>query len=1108
MTTTPTADPTATAPVEPAAATAETESCTLDIGGMTCASCVRRVEKVLSKLDGVELAEVNLATEAASVVYDPTRVGPDQMATAIATAGYTGQLRPDPRAARPDSTVPGGAAASAPAANDRRAEHEKDRDAELAGLKRKWQVTLTTGLSLMALMYVPLPIDTMDWLMPVILVVTTVVQFWAGKDFYAQAWAAARHRATNMNTLVALGTLVAYGYSTFATLWPARAQAWGLPLHVYFETSLVILALVTMGRWMEGKAKKQTAAAIKALVGLAPKTARVLRDGTEVDIPVEQVVVGDLVRVRPGEKVPVDGVVEDGTSSIDESMLTGESMPVEKATGDVVIGATLNRTGSIVIRTRAVGQDTTLAQIVRLVEDAQGSKAPMQRLADQVSSWFIPVVLVLAALTFAGWAVFGPDDGRWTLAIGTTIAVIIIACPCALGLATPTAIMVGTGKAAELGILIGSGEALEQARRLTAVVLDKTGTLTRGKPTLTGTTVLGDWTEHGLLSLVAAAELGSEHPLGEAVVAAARDRGLPMPPVTAFEAVPGHGISATVDGHRLLAGNARLMTKHGIDPTALDGAAAAGAADAATPLFVAVDGSAAALFLVADPLKPESADAVAQLKALGLEVWMLTGDNAATAAAVARQVGIEHVLAEVLPSEKADHVVALQQQGHVVAMAGDGINDSVALAQADLGIALGTGADVAVAASDITLVGGDLRGIVSAIALSRRTVTTIKQGLGWAFVYNLALIPVAAGALYWWNGVLLDPVLASAAMAMSSVSVVTNALRLRSYRRPATVAEILRPPLRTRVTQWAYLGGIAVAAVTLGVAFTVASRSDAAGHGMNGQLAWLQGTGMTMRPSMSVMMTTDVPPIDADEAGVTVDYRLPAEVRPGERTRVVVSLRDAETGSPLTDLTRTHEVWMHLIATREDLGTFAHVHPEPTGRPGELAVNLTFPTAGTYDLHTEFAEQGSMSNILDRHTVTVDGPRPTTSSPLVAGPRERVVDGVRVTLSGQAKADATSDLTFTFADARTGEPVEDLEPYLAAAGHIVVLRADGGDFAHAHSEGEASDGEPVFALPGTRFGPELDAHFRFHTAGMYQLWAQFRLGNGHVITVPFSVEAS
>ena len=1108
MITTPTADQTTVATEAAAATQSESESCTLDIGGMTCASCVRRVEKVLSKLDGVELAEVNLATEAASVVYDPTRVGPDQMAAAIATAGYTGQLRPDPWAAASDTAGTSGGAGSAVPADDRREEHERARDAELAGLKRRWQVTLTAGLSLMALMYVPLPIDTMDWLMPVILVITTVVQFWAGRDFYAQAWAAARHRATNMNTLVALGTLVAYGYSTFVTLWPAQAQHWGLPLHVYFETSLVILALVTMGRWMEGKAKKQTAAAIKALVGLAPKTARVLRNGTEVDIPVEDVVVGDLVRVRPGEKVPIDGVVEDGSSSVDESMLTGESMPVEKTTGDVVIGATLNRTGSLVIRTRAVGQDTTLAQIVRLVEDAQGSKAPMQRLADQVSSWFIPVVLALAALTFAGWAVFGPDDGRWTLAIGTTIAVIIIACPCALGLATPTAIMVGTGKAAELGILIGSGEALEQARRLTAVLLDKTGTVTRGKPTMTGMTVLDDWSEGALLSLAAAAELGSEHPLGEAVVAAARDRGLPMPPVTAFEAVPGHGIDATVDGRRLLAGNARLMTARGIDTIRLDGAAARGAADGATPLFVAVDGTAAGLFLVADPLKPESAEAVAQLKALGLEVWMLTGDNAATAAAVARQVGIEQVLAEVLPAEKADHVMALQNQGHVVAMAGDGINDAVALAASDLGVALGTGADVAVAASDITLVGGDLRGIVSAIALSRRTVTTIKQGLGWAFVYNLALIPVAAGVLYWWNGILLDPVLASAAMAMSSVSVVTNALRLRSYRRPATVDEILRPQLRTRVTQWAYLGGIAVAAVTLGVAFTVASRSDAASHGMNGQLAWLQGTGMTMRPSMSVMMTTDVPPLDTAEAGVTVDYRLPTATRPGERTRIVITLRDAHTGSPVTDLTRTHEVWMHLIVTRDDLGAFAHVHPEPTGRPGELAVTLTIPTAGTYDLHTEFARQGSMANILDRHTVTIAGPRPTTSSPRAAGPRQRVVDGVRVTLSGQARADATSDLTFSFADATTGKPVDDLKPYLAAAGHIVVLSADGGDFAHEHAEGKAGDGSPLFALPGTRFGPEFDAHFHFHTTGVYQLWAQFRLADGHVITVPFTVQAN
>jgi P-type Cu+ transporter len=1077
-------------------------ACTMDIGGMTCASCVRRVEKVLAKLDGVSQAEVNLATEAASVVYDPTKVVPEQLTAAIASAGYTGQLRTD--------DVPGSQPASAATtAADQHEDHDRARDAELAGLKRKWQVALTTGLSLMALMYIPLPIDTMDWLMPVILVVATVVQFWAGKAFYAQAWAAARHGATNMNTLVALGTLVAYGYSTFATLWPATAQRWGLPLHVYFETSIIIIALVTMGRWMEGRAKKQTASAIKALVGLAPKTARVLRGGAEIDIPVENVVVGDLVRVRPGEKVPVDGVVTEGSSTVDESMLTGESLPVDKSIGDVVIGATMNRTGTLVLRTSAVGQDTTLAQIVRLVENAQGSKAPMQRLADQVSSWFIPVVLVLAALTFAGWAIFGPDDGRWTLAIGTTIAVIIIACPCALGLATPTAIMVGTGKAAELGILIGSGEALEQARRLTAVVLDKTGTITRGRPTLTGTTVLPGWQEDHLLRLVAAAEVGSEHPLGEAIVAAARDRELALPPANEFQAVPGHGIDATVDGHRVLAGNARLMSSHGIDVTTLDLAAAAGAQAGATPLYVAVDGHAAGLFLVADQVKPESAEAIAQLQALGLEVWMLTGDNASTAAAIADQVGIEHVLAEVLPSQKAERVVALQTQGHVVAMVGDGINDAPALAQADLGMAIGTGADVAIAASDITLVGGDLRGIVSAIALSRRTVTSIKQGLGWAFVYNLALIPVAAGVLYGYKGILLDPVLASAAMAMSSVSVVTNALRLRSFRRPATVDEILHPPLGTRLTQYAYLGGIAAVAVTLGVAFTVASRSDAASHGMNGQLAWLQGTGMTMRPSMSVMMTTDVPPVDAHGAGIKVTYAVPTNAQPGQRTRVVVSLRDAKTGEPVTNLTRTHEVWMHLIATRSDLATFAHVHPEPTGRAGQLAVDMVFPTAGSYTLHTEFALKGGMSNILDKHTIAIHGnPPPPSSAPLQASPRERVVDGVRITLHGKAVADTTSDLSFTFADATTGGPVKNLRPYLAAAGHIVVLRADGSDFAHEHSEAKDTSGRTVFALPGRQFGPELDAHFLFHTTGVYQLWAQFRLDNGHVITVPFTVEAT
>src|SRR3954454_16550534 len=920
-----------------AAASEDSEHCTLDIGGMTCASCVGRVEKALNRVDGVAAAEVNLATEVATVRFDAARVGLEDLTAAVTRAGYTASPRREAR----DTREPAGAATDAPAEGE-------EQDSHLIALQRKWQVTLGVGLGLMVLMYVPLYLDAMDWLMPAILVVATVVQFWAGRDVYRAAWTAARHGSTNMNTLVALGTGVAYLYSAFVTLWPALAERWGLPLHVYFETSLVILALVLAGRWMEGRAKKRTAAAITALVGLAPKTARVLRDGSEVDIPVEQVVVGDLVRVRPGEKVPVDGVVTDGATAVDESMLTGESLPVDKAVGDPVIGATLNRTGTVVLRATAVGEDTALAQIVRLVEDAQGAKVPMQRLADRVSAWFVPVVLLLAAATFVAWAIFGPDTGRLTMAITTTIAVLIIACPCALGLATPTAVMVGTGRAAELGILIGDGDALQTARGVTAVVLDKTGTITRGKPALTSVITVDGWAEDDVLALVAAAETGSEHPVGEAIVAAATARFLDLPALRSFDAVPGHGIDAVVGDRHVLVGNAALMAARGVDVAGLEAAAAGEAPAGRTPMFVAVDGAPAAVLTVADTVKPQSAEAVAQLRALGVQVWMLTGDNAATDAAIAEQVGIEHVLSEVLPADKAAMVRELQGQGHVVAMAGDGINDAAALSAADVGIAIGTGADVAIAASDITLVGGDLRGIVSAIALSRRTVTTMKQGLGWAFGYNLLLIPVAAGALYWWDGLLLDPVLASAAMAMSSVSVVTNALRLRRFRRPATAAEILHPPLRTRIGQYAYLTAVAVVALALGAGLTAVSRMDFAERGMNGQLAWAQGTGMPMRPSMSVMMTADAPAADAADAGVDVRLELPAQAHAGEPTRLVIDVRDAATGEPIEDITRSHEAWMHLIATREDLATFAHVHPSPTGRPGELAVSLTFPTAGQY----------------------------------------------------------------------------------------------------------------------------------------------------------------
>jgi Cu+-exporting ATPase len=777
----------------------------LSISGMTCASCVRRVERALTKIDGVNEANVNLATERATVAFDPARVTLPDLRSAVEKAGYGAAPVAEPRAAAMEPIV------AADAAVDRR---EIERQHEIADLRRKSLVSLAVGVVMMALMYVPLGFS-MQTLAPFLLIAATVIQFWAGRIFYTAAWAAGRHGSTNMNTLVAMGTSAAYGYSAFVTLWPEIATDWGFAYHLYYEAAVIIIALILMGRWWEARAKAQTGAAIKALMGLHAKTARVIRNGVEQDVPVEAVVAGDLVRVRPGEKVPVDGIIDDGQSSLDESMLTGESLPVEKGPGDEVIGATLNKTGSFVFRATKVGKDTTLAQIVRLVEEAQGSKAPIQRLADTVSSYFVPAVLVIAALTFLIWLAFGPDPVV-TLAIQALIAVLVIACPCALGLAAPTAIMVGTGKAAENGVLIRGGEALEQTRRITAIILDKTGTLTRGKPAVTRVVPTNGLAEPELLRLAAAVEVGSEHPLGEAIVARGRELNLDLPPVEAFRSITGKGVEGRIDGKMVLLGNRALMSDAGIGLDGLTATAAELAGGGATPMFVAVDGEPGGLIAVADTIKPESPEAVAQLKALGLEVWMLTGDNQGTAEAIAHQAGIDHVLAEVLPEEKAAKVQALQDEGKVVAMVGDGINDAPALAQADLGIAIGTGTDVAMAASDITLIGGDLRTIVTSIALSRRTVATIKQGLFWAFAYNVLLIPVAMGALYPAFGILLSPVLAAAAMAMSSVSVVTNALRLRGFKRPENAEQILHPPLRSRVADVAYLGGIAIIAFAIG----------------------------------------------------------------------------------------------------------------------------------------------------------------------------------------------------------------------------------------------------------------------------------------------------
>ena len=765
----------------------------LDIEGMTCASCVNRIERYLRKVDGVVEANVNLATERASVVARPD-VTVDQLIGAVEAAGYEAKLLVDGTPAR----------TQAPADVEPHAAHrEVTRGLEtsfqrrhLADTRRRLIVAaaLTTPLLLgLASMTVApfLPgFLTNTWLQ---LALATPVQFYAGWPFYKGAWKVLRHRATDMNTLIAVGTSAAYFYSLAAILVPdffhAAGVAMGEQLPLYFDTSATIITLILLGRFLEARARSHTSDAIKKLIGLQPRTARVVRDGTELDLPLDEVVRGDFVVVRPGEKIPVDGLVRDGRSSVDESMVTGEPIPVTKERGAEVIGGTLNTSGSFRFEATRVGRDTVLAQIVRLVQEAQGSKAPIQRLADLVTSYFVPAVLGVAALTFAVWFVFGPEPA-FNLALLNTVAVLIIACPCALGLATPTSIMVGTGKGAENGVLFRNAEALERLHNVRAVVLDKTGTLTEGKPRVTDVVLLADAPdEEELLRLVGAAERGSEHPLGEAIVRYVRDeRGLELGDATLFEATFGQGIGAQVGGRDVIVGRGDFLRGRGIDVSQVVGQADQLAAAGKTPAFVAVDGRPAAVLAIADTLKAGSVEAVAELHRMGLEVAMLTGDNETTAKAIARQAGVDRVLADVRPDEKAAQVRRLQAEGKLVAMVGDGINDAPALAQADVGIAIGTGTDVAIESGSVTLMSGDLRALVTAFALSRATMRNIKQNLFWAFAYNVALIPLAAGAFYPFAGILLDPIVAAAAMALSSVTVVSNALRLRTFRAARGIA--------------------------------------------------------------------------------------------------------------------------------------------------------------------------------------------------------------------------------------------------------------------------------------------------------------------------------
>ncbi len=772
--TTPAAPTSAPAARDPRRAPIELE---LPIEGMTCASCVARIERFLKKTPGVEDAAVNLATERATIVLDPAVAGREEAVEAIRAAGYDVRDVPTPD---PEAAV--GSLVAAVSGED------ADRDRAQRQTLIKASVSIAGGLTIMALMFSPQTVIGLEDLNRLILGPATAIQLWAGGRFYRAAWRAGRHGSATMDTLVAVGTTAAWGYSVFVTFFPHLLGAAGLRPETYFDSATIIIGLILLGRWLEGRAKGRTTSAIRRLAGLQATTARRIQDGIETDVPLAAVVPGDLLRVRPGDRIPVDGVVVEGTSAVDESMLTGEPIPVTKRAGDEVIGATANTLGSFVMRTVKVGSDTALARIVELVQRAQGSKAPIQRLADRISEVFVPVVLVLAAVTFGAWYLGGPEP-RLTLAMTAFIGVVIIACPCAMGLATPTAIMVGTGKGAEAGILIRGGEVLEAAGRLDTVVFDKTGTLTLGRPAVAGVVVAPGSGFDGprVLDLAASLERGSEHPLGEAILRRAREDELGFLATDGFEAITGRGVRGRVEGHDVVVGSPRLLADLGIDapaPTAGPGGQPPPAEDASTAVItvsVAVDGRWAGRIEITDPVRPEARQGIDELRALGLEVWLLTGDARATADAVAMAVGIppERVVAEVLPGDKAATIARLQAAGARVAMVGDGINDAPALAQADVGIAIGTGADVAIEASDITLVGGNPRLVAASIRLSRSTIQVIRQNLFWAFAYNVVLIPVAMGALYPAFGITVSPALAAGAMALSSVSVVTNSLRLR-----------------------------------------------------------------------------------------------------------------------------------------------------------------------------------------------------------------------------------------------------------------------------------------------------------------------------------------
>ncbi len=1102
----------------------DTLTAEFEIEGMTCASCVNRIERKVKKVEGVEAVNVNLATERGTFTFEPSKTNINKIIGAIEAAGYKAQ--PYNQALEASSQKPvaqnnnlqkkaalqshhtENVITSSPTLKVTATKDEPEQDR--TSIRRQKEIIRRRNLLILGfVLTVPVFVINMfgmnwfsdlrvrDWLL---FSLTTPVWAIVGWEFHRGALKTARHLSANMDTLISMGSTAAYIYSVWLLVFGNNYAAsggmstgpTGGEAITYFETSALIITLIYLGKFLEVVAKGRTSEAIKKLMGLQAKTARVLRNGLEQDIPIAEVVAGDLLIVRPGEKIPTDGIVESGQSAVDEGMVTGESLPVEKEAGDQVIGATVNQNGLLRVKATRVGKETVLSQIIRLVEQAQGSKAPVQRLADTISGIFVPVIIGIALLSFVGWLLTGHS---FQAALLPAVAVLVVACPCALGLATPTAIMVGTGVGAEQGILIKGGESLERARNINAIILDKTGTLTQGKPELTEVVSLGKLDESAVLKFAALVEKASEHPLGEALVKGARSRGLylddPQEQPKNFQSLTGAGVRGEVAGRRVLAGTRRLMSQNQIEiATKAEEQMAQLEGQGKTVMLVAVEGELVGLVAVADTIKPGSAEAVAELKALGIEPIMMTGDNRRTAEAIASQAGISHILAEVRPEEKAAMVKKLQAEGKTVAMVGDGINDAPALAQADVGMAIGTGTDIAMEAADITLMNGDLRAAATAITLSRATMRKIKQNLFWAFFYNVLLVPLAILGV-------INPILAAGAMAISSVSVVSNSLLLNRFRGkhvgPLSAAE---KKARRRGMVWQL--GLVIALL-----------------GLVGVIVWQIVDSFT-RPqaqsmntaSANVPMETDLIPA-ANVVAFPSPYQIgdtrielntfPEKPQPGQPTLLIVRLTDAKSGKILTspDLKISHTQLMHLVVVGQDLNFYRHLHPQGTDE-GLFTFAVTFPAAGNYQIYDGIVLKNEQK-ILYRHDLTVgESPSQAVVAPKTGGNLVQQFGEVKISLELPAtlKVGEAFDLNFRFE--KNGQPLRELEPYLGEPGHLIMISAEGSSFSHLHGQvpGEKAMNETptseVMSGNSQKYGPEVGYKLKFDRAGIYKIWAEFQ----------------